>query len=471
MNSQAGKTTGAYSKIVERYAQFFDRPDIRLRFLHRTLSRQTEREKQLHQSLRHFRFLSRTGIYRSLMEAMLYRLIFEEIESFLPSVPAERRPLLRQLEAPLSARIFFQLYQVRYLFYGLGIGVAAFAIFGLYLGILWSARNLNGLVARLNAPAQPVRSREASDGADPGGTKYLPDYNPEKVWLVGKDGNSEQYSNGARIQTDYETDNHPRQYYITRRGYTEPERRVHRDPLGLIYHTSENEMVDFKPDNNDSIQARTRGLLKYIQQGKSYNYLIDRFGQTYRVVRDDQAAHHAGNSIWADKKNLYIGLNESFIGVCFESTMENVADTEEHLTEAQLISGRALTAVLRSRYNMDDANCVTHGLVSVNPESGRICYHYDGARGFPFDAMGLSDKYWVPPVSVSEFGFEWDEEVVGKLGGQLWPGARLAEEEFRRRVVSEKTDAGKLRRKMRDFFREQMETGRRLREGGLAQVK
>ena len=77
-----------------------------------------------------------------------------------------------------------------------------------------------------------------------------------------------------------------------------------------------------------------------------------------------------------------------------------MAEGGEQLTEAQVLAGRLLTQVLRSRYRIDDANCTAHGLVSVNPSSGRIAFHHDWARGFPFEAMGLSDKYAVAHANV-----------------------------------------------------------------------
>ncbi|HZS07119.1 MAG TPA: peptidoglycan recognition family protein [Blastocatellia bacterium] len=459
-----------YTKIVERYALFFDRPEVRLRFLNKTLARQNEREKQLHRSLRRLAFIENTGLYKWLLQLGLYRLIFEEVQGFLPSIPEERRALLRQINAPVSARIFFQLYKVRYLFYGAGIGVAAVGLFGLYLLVSWSARGVNTWIAQhYRTPNQQSAGSPGTVLANP--ARYLPDYKPEKVWLVEKKENYERYSNSARILTDYEVDNHPRQYYIASRGAEVPGKAVYHEPVGIIYHTSENEMVEFKPGNNDSIQAKTRGLLGYVREKRAYNYLIDRFGQIYRIVRDNQAAHHAGHSVWADQKNLYIGLNESFIGVCFESSMQQATTPDEQLTEAQLISGRALTAVLRSRYNIDEANCVTHGLVSVNPETMQIAPHYDLVRNFPFEAVGVSDKYKVPPVSVSEFGFGWDDKLLEKIGGPLWPGVAAAEEEFKRRAAALGLDARELRRQKRDSYLKQYDLGRRLREGGQAQAE
>ena len=52
-------------------------------------------------------------------------------------------------------------------------------------------------------------SREGRDAA-----KYLPGYDAEKVWLVKKENGFELYSNGARVLTEFETENHPRNYYL-----------------------------------------------------------------------------------------------------------------------------------------------------------------------------------------------------------------------------------------------------------------
>jgi hypothetical protein len=133
------------------------------------------------------------------------------------------------------------------------------------------------------------------------------------------------------------------------------------------------------------------------------------------------------------------------------------------LTEAQIVAGRVLTQILRSRHQIDDANCVTHGLVSVNPANMLICFHHDWARNFPFEAMGLSDKYKVAPASVSVFGFTYDDEVVAKLGGALWSGVKAAEDEFNARASRAGLAADDLREQMRTRFREQMNLAQRLR--------
>jgi hypothetical protein len=460
----ATDTTLIYTKIVERYAPFFDRPEVRLRFFNNTLARQTARQEQLHRSLRRFAFIEHTRCYQWLLELGLYRLIFEELRRLLPDAPDERRRLIQQSKAPLSARLFFRLYQARHVFYGAGLATAALVLFGFYSLAVWGGRQVNTYLAqRYKTPDRPTDGATGANTALAAtGVKYLPDYRPQKVWLVEQKENYERYSNGGRILTDYETDNRPRGYYVFRRGGESAEERVQRAPVGILYHTSESDLLPFTPDNNQSIQKRTQWLLEYVRRNKSYNYVIDRFGQAYRIVRDEHAANHAGHSIWGGQQNVYVGLNESFIGICFESVTDASA-LDEQLTEAQLIAGRALTAVLRSRYHIDDANCVTHGLVSVNPSNMLIGYHHDWVRNFPFEAMGLSDKYQVAPASVSDYGFTYDEHIIAKLGGKVWPGVAAAEAEFKRRTEQAQVSPEEMRRRLRDRYREQMEQARKLR--------
>src|SRR5262249_47734375 len=335
-----------------------------------------------------------------------------------PSLPSDQRDLTQQIQAPFSARVFFLFHQSRHAFYAAGVVVAGLMLLGLYSLVSWSARNVNSYLAQRYKQARPILV--TTSGPTPGGAftatiaKY--DYKPEKVWLVERNDEYEKYSNGCRILTKYETENHPRSYYSIPHGSDTDGDQIRHEIVGIVYHTPESIIDPFISDNNDAIQKRSRGLLEYIRDHKSYNYLIDRYGDIYRVVRDEHAANHAGNSIWADAKNTYVLLNESFLGVCFESRFEGGGSLEEILTEAQITSGRALTNVLRSKYNIDDANCTTHGLVSINPEKMLIAYHHDWVHDFPFAAMGLSDKYKVQPPNMSEYGFTYNEETLAKLG-------------------------------------------------------
>ena len=445
----------------------FNRPETRLRFLNNTLTKQTQRQAQLQQSLRHFRFLERTRVYDWILKARCYSAILEEMRAMAPTLPSDQRDLAQQIQAPFSARLFFLIHQSRHAFYGAAVIVAGLMLFGLYSLVTWSARNVNSYLAkRYDSKRQPIVI--TTNGPTPGNqltatiAKY--DYNPEKVWLVERNDEHEKYSNGCRILTKYETDNHLRGYYSIPRGSDTAGDEARNKIVGIVYHTPESDIVSFTPDNNEAIQKRSRWLLEYIRDHKSYNYLIDRYGEIYRVVRDDHAANHAGYSIWADAKNTYISLNESFLGVCFESRFEGES-LDEILTEAQIISGRALTNVLRSKYNIDDANCTTHGLVAVDPEKMLIARHHDWVRYFPFEAMGLSDKYKIQPPNMSDYGFTYDEEVLAKLGNKLWEGAVTAEEEFKRRAEKARISPDVLRRELRDRYISQREKTRRLRAG------
>ncbi len=455
-----------YSKIVERFAVLFDNPAARLRFLNNTLAKQQENQNQLRQSLRRVRFLEKTPIYDWLIEARFYATVIEELKAIAPTLSPQNQRKIEALQIPFSARIFNFLNQTRQVAYALAILVAAVTLFGLYSLVSWSASGVNSYLAtKYKSGKTPIIVAQA--GQTPADltaatVKYLPDFQAENVWLVERTSEFERYSNGCRILTAYQTDNHPRAYYLIPRGSETEGTELRHDIVGIVYHTSESDIVQFIPGNNEAIQKRSKGLLNYIQEIKAYNYLIDRYGEIYRVVRDDHAAHHAGHSIWADGKYNYAGLNESFLGVCFESTVKG-GTLHETLTEAQIVAGRSLTNVLRSKYNIDDVNCTTHGLVSVNPDKMLIAYHHDWVRNFPFEAMGLSDKYQVPPPNMTDYGFTYDEEILEKLERTLWPGAITAETEFSEKLSRSKANEDVFRRKLRDRYLAQLEKARKLR--------
>lgn len=458
-------STLSHSKLVERYALFFDRPEMRLRFLNNTLAQQTASRERADALLSRFRFLKAGRLYEYLLRIWLYQLIFSELRKLQSgsSDSSVGRGIKKFLHgAPLSARLLFRCYQLRRPLAVVGALVMCVALYGLYNGLAWSARQAGDYLAARAGDRSTSESSGAGAAYAQTVAEALPDYKPAKVWLVEQQDGFERYSNGARILRDFETSNRARGYQVYREGAATEKATLSSEPVGIVYHTSESDMLPFTPDNNASIESRSRGLLEFVRKNRSYNYLVDRFGQIYRIVRDEDAANHAGNSVWAGEGGTFVGLNDSFIGVCFESSME-AGEGGERLTEAQLVAGRLLTQVLRSRYQIDDRNCVAHGLVSVNPSNMRILYHHDWAQGFPFAAFGLSDKYAVSPASVSEFGFTYDDEVVAKLGGALWPGVARAEDEFRSRAERAGAGVAELRERMKEAFRERMESQRRAR--------
>jgi hypothetical protein len=462
------EVVNSHFEIVEGYARLFARPEVRLRFLKNTLALQASCGDRLSKSLGRWKKFRNSKLYDRLLAFSLYGVIFREIGKLLPSDSGGRRGLLRlHTEAPLSSRVFFRCYQVRHALCVIALVAGVGVIAEGYRAAAWSVVSANSYLAGRYKSVQKIYAVDAASqqGAVAGS---LPSYQPEKIWLVEQGDGFERYSNGVRIISSLAVENRPRHFYAFKPGGTEAVGGPQSSPVGIVYHTSESDLLPFVEGNSDSIESRSKNLLDYVRKNKSYNYLIDRFGQVYRVVPDGDTAFHAGNSVWSDGRVTYVGLNESFIGVCFE-TKADVGKGGEQLTEAQVLAGRLLTQVLRSRYQLDDANCVTHGLVSVNPSNERICFHHDWAHGFPFEAMGLSDKYKVPPASVAELGFTYDDDIVEQVGGRLWPGVAAAEGVFAKRAAESQAKREELRDRMRSVYRERMELQSALQPGAREQ--
>src|SRR4051795_1823365 len=75
----------SHFKIVEGYARFFARPEVRLRFLNKTLSLQAERSARMEEALVRWAFLRKYGLFEKLLNFSLYALIFREVSHLLPS--------------------------------------------------------------------------------------------------------------------------------------------------------------------------------------------------------------------------------------------------------------------------------------------------------------------------------------------------------------------------------------------------
>lgn len=442
-------TAQIYSRVVERYAMFFDRPEARLRFLNNTLAKQADRQERLQRRFRRFRLLGRTRIYNWAVEARCYSAILEEMRSNASSLPKGHRNLPQRVQAPFAARLSFLLHQTRHAFYCSAVVLTLLTVACLYTLGAWSARGVNAYLAnKYNTPAAVLPAPSPSPDSI---TDVLSI--PEKVWLSEKDGEYEKWSNGCRISTRYETSNRPRSYYTIPRGSEGAGDQVSDKIVGIVYHTPENYMFAFNPENNKAIQKGSRGLLEDVRLYKKYNYVINRIGEIYRIVRDDQVAYHAGESLWADSKNTYVLLNESFLGVCFESKYDGASSLDQIVTKAQIISGRLLTEVLRSKWAIDDANCTTHGLVAVDPEKMQIARHHDWVHFFPFEMMGLSNKYKVRPPNMIDYGFTYDDDLLAKkLGHKLWEGAATAEKEFNKKAELARVSPDEMRSKMRDRY-------------------
>ena len=267
------------------------------------------------------------------------------------------------------------------------------------------------------------------------------------VWLVDSGEDFELYSNGLRIDTTYAIAGDPRRYRVfSAGGGMEPE--VFDRPIGLVYHTSESDIWPLEESFNEKLQDSSQNLLRYLRRRQVYHYLIDRFGQAFRVVEEADRAHHAGMSIWRSGERVWLNLNGPTIGVSFETRWEGGRALP--ITQAQLESGRRLTDYLRDKWTIAPDMCVTHGLISVNARRHLIGHHVDWARGFPFAAYGLPDLYQRTAPAVELFGFGYDEPFLEVMGGEPWPGVRKAEDRL-------ETDAMATGRTIEDVRRERSE--------------
>jgi hypothetical protein len=297
------------------------------------------------------------------------------------------------------------------------------AVFGAVLTLIAvrSASDATGHRTANVAVKQPL--------AKPGG--------PAEVWMVESNQQFELYSNGLRIETRFQTSNRSRSFIAYDRRQAElPAGFWGSDPVGIVYHTTESHGAPFEAQQNQVLRRQGEGLLEFVREKHAYNYVIDRFGRVHRIVVETDTANHAGKSVWADAKWVYLNLNSSFLGVSFEGETQ---DLKENLTPAQVHAGRTLTEMLRSRYQIAGENCVTHAQVSVNPDNMRIGYHTDWAGNFPFHQMGLEDNYAQPIPSLFLFGYNYDPTFVESTGARLWKGLLLAEE----RLVEEATVDGR----------------------------
>jgi len=229
-----------------------------------------------------------------------------------------------------------------------------------------------------------------------------------QVWMVERNADEEVYSNGLRVDTRFAVSNHARDYLAFPRDGPAVGRGLRRSrPAGIVFHTTESLQVPFEPEQNGALKSVSESLLEYVRRRRAYHYLIDRFGRVFRVVAEEDAANHAGYSVWADDRWLYLSLNESFLGVAFE-TRSGAEEGGARLSPAQVRSAAVLTEFLRDRYGISPENCITHVQVSVNPGNMRAGYHTDWASGFPFEQVGLPDNYSLALPSAAVFGFVCD---------------------------------------------------------------
>jgi hypothetical protein len=269
--------------------------------------------------------------------------------------------------------------------------------------------------------------------------------------MVEKSAESETYSNGLRVDTRFESPNHPRGYLAFPAGRPDDAAGVHRtSPAGIVFHTTESLQLPFEASANGALKHVGESLIEYVCRRHAYHFLIDRFGRVYRIVPERDSADHAGYSVWSDDDWVYVNLNESFLGISFETKTEP-GQEDPAVTPAQIHSAAMLTEMLRARYGIPAGNCVTHAQVSVNPNNMRVGYHTDWASSFPFAQLGLPDNYARPMPAMVTFGFQVDERFAESAGTRLYAGVELAEQELAREADGR--PVAELRKTLRKRYR------------------
>jgi N-acetylmuramoyl-L-alanine amidase-like protein len=321
---------------------------------------------------------------------------------------------------------------------------------------LLMALAISSLLLRATArPDPPARPTPRGDR-----TTVIETTRTVDVWLVEKNGNSETYSNGLRIDNRFVVLNHPRSYRAFALADPGKGHGVRQSsPAGIVFHTTESRQAPFEATQVGVLKSIGESLLEYVRRKRAYNFLIDRFGRVYRIVAESDAANHAGYSVWSDQKWLYLNLNESFLGVSFEAQTQP-GQVEAQVGPAQVRAAAMLTEMLRGRFGIAAANCVTHAQVSVNPSNMRVGYHTDWASSFPFEQLGLPNNYERPLPALWAYGFESDPTFLRWAGARLAVGVRSAEERVSQGAAEAGLSLRDYRRGLQKRFREQLAEGR-----------
>ncbi len=300
--------------------------------------------------------------------------------------------------------------------------------------------SFGGQLGRSKPPAFPVAATVEKSFSAP---------TPDTPWTVQETASRVLFSNGLTVLREYETSSRNRRYRVYDRDSLTVSNETYDRPVGIVFHTTESEILPLEAAHNTGLLRSREGVLEHVRHGRSYNFVIDRFGQVYRIVPEMQIALHAGHSVWGSERNVWIGLNESFIGVSFEA--QSAGGFEP--SAAQTHAGKLLTEVLRAQYKIPNENCVTHAQVSVNPDNMRMGYHTDWGSSFPFEAVGLRSGYDLPVASIEVFGFEHDDAFLQAAQGVLWPGIRTSEERLAMRATREGVTRNEFRTRLQHRFK------------------
>ncbi len=451
-----------YRKIIDDVSKVIPDPAAKLQFIKEAI-------------VAHQRLPRLYKPYPPLAEIALRANLLKKAETIWPGSKEAEKKLIRSGVIAAPKTKLLRLHKFRHLIactflvvFVCGLGTAAASFIGTFSAlikfnpqppklikkkIIRKPIRYTSSVASIRKPPKPETTLQNSI---PRRAAEIREYLSDPIWLVEKTPHYEIYSNRLQIFTTYCVPNIPRKYRQQLRNRPQSKAAIQLSGAiaGIVYHASESDLVPFKPEMNSSIKEKSKRLIKYLQRKKSYNYFIDRYGRIFRIVQEDHTAFHAGRSVWADGNAIYLDLNHSFLGICFEgrgfeeagstatSDDSNSNQLVPHIrptglstiNEAQLRSGKELTDWLRAKYRISQNNCVPHALVSINPAKKLIGYHLDLSRGFPFAKFSLSNKYDSPLPSMVEFGFSYDNYFKAIFDGKVWPGIYRSEEILQKRA-------------------------------------
>lgn len=274
---------------------------------------------------------------------------------------------------------------------------------------------------------------------------------PEKVWLGENKPDYELYSNGLRIEKRFTARAEGAQQF--QRWRVADNRREERAaPFGIVFHTTESDAIQFDESNKGWLNRAAEGTLGYVRAQRAYHFVIDRFGRVFRTVPEDEPANHAGNSAWANDGHYFVNMNHSFLGVSFDGQTRG-PDGKASMTEAQIVSAGLLTDLLRSKYQIPAANCVTHAQVSVSSVTMGVGYHTDLASGFPYQRLRLPVNYLIPLPSITVFGFKFDEHYANLSTDELQDAISAAETILRQEASRRGLSTTAYRRQLAQRYR------------------
>jgi hypothetical protein len=271
-------------------------------------------------------------------------------------------------------------------------------------------------------------------------------------WVVESAADHETWSNGLRVERAWEVEGQPRSYAaidLTKEGF--PLTEVSDAPVGLVFHTTESHLAPLEEAGSSKLLSAGAVALAYVREKRGYHYVIDRFGRAWRVVREADAANHAGNSVWAARGRAWLQLNHAFLGLAVEGRSVR-GEEAPFITPAQTHTLRLLVEALRGRYRIAAENCITHAQVSVNPANDRIGYHTDWGAGFPYAAVGLPDNYALPLAGLAVFGFQYNPALLEQTGAAYWRGIAAAENAVRQAAAAQGTTAAAYRRLLAERY-------------------